>query len=131
MGVAAEVADHLLGPAEWSLGIDDPFLAVQGFGNASKVDAAELQLPFLDEAAQRIEQLAAEQTGKDFDRKQETPLRAQPSSVVSTQSTAGHDAVQVGAWRCARRTDVRKASMARITLSCCDVNVWLCRYASP
>src|SRR5229473_2500417 len=96
MGVAAEVADHLLGPTEWRLGIDDPFLAVQGFGNASKVDATELQLPFLDEAAQRIEQLAAEQTGKDFDWKQETPLRAQPSSVVSTQSTAGHDAVQVG-----------------------------------
>src|SRR5713226_3466911 len=96
MGVAAEVADHLLGPTEWSLGIDDPFLAVQGFGNAGKVDAAEIELPFLDGAAQRIEQLAAEQTGKDFDRKQESPLRGDPSGVVSTQSTAGHDAVHVG-----------------------------------
>src|SRR5260370_14498626 len=27
--------------SEWSLGRDDPFLAVQGFGNASKVDAAD------------------------------------------------------------------------------------------
>ncbi len=40
MGVAAEVADHLLGPAEWRLGIDDPFLAVQSFGNASRAPAA-------------------------------------------------------------------------------------------
>src|ERR1700722_8792340 len=103
MGVASQIMQHMLGPAEGRLGIDDPVLTIeraQEDGESLLVVkwhalTEEAQLIAGKEAAQPGNELAAEDTAEHLDRQQKSGTRRDPARVVCRESTAGHHAVDV------------------------------------
>src|ERR1700678_3688669 len=103
MRVASQIVQHMLGPAEGWLGIDDPVLLIeraQEDGEALLVVkwhalTEEVQLIVDKEAPQSGDELAAEDTTEHLDWEQEAVMGRDPARVVGREPTAGHHAVDV------------------------------------
>ncbi len=91
VGVAAEVANDLLGSTEGTLGVDDPGLAVE----RAQVDAADVEAPGHVRMLDRREHLAAEQIAHDAHREEEVAARTHPARVIVREPAAGDDGVHV------------------------------------
>ena len=95
MGVASQIMQDVLGPAEGWLGIDDPVLLIeraQEDGEAPPVVkwralTEEAQLVAGKEAPQSGDELAAEYTAEHLDWEQEGVTGRDPARVVGRKST--------------------------------------------
>jgi hypothetical protein len=90
MGVAAEIGEHGLWPAEGRLGVDNPFLLGQGrqpggkgIGLCERLEVTEEgQLPGLMQCRQSFEEQAPEQPGQHPDGQEEAGAAGNPSGTV-------------------------------------------------
>jgi hypothetical protein len=104
MSVSAEIAKHLVSPAERRFTIDNPADGVKladqtseqsGIDQAAK-QAMELELSGSVSLLERFKKLSAENFAEDFLGEKETATsRANPASVIAGQAAGGHDAVNV------------------------------------
>ena len=103
VGVATEIGQHLLRPAERRLCIDDPFDAPQvaeatseagRFGEVGEI-AEQAELASVEGGAQLVEEQPAEQPREDADRQEEAGPAGDPAGAVGRQATAGHDAMDM------------------------------------
>jgi hypothetical protein len=104
VGVARQVFEHLFGPAERRLGVDDPL----GLGRRRETAlergrvrqggevAVEGELSPVEGGAEQREELAPEHPAEDADREEETRATGDPTRAVGRQPAAGHDAMHVG-----------------------------------
>ena len=103
VGVSGEVLEHLLGPAEGRLGMDNPIFVPYGlepglpdFGmlEVSK-SSVKLELMVFEGALQLGKKLTAEQSAHDANRQKEPVPTAPPPFAVADTPHARDDAVQV------------------------------------
>src|SRR5574340_395692 len=103
MRIAAEISQHLFGPAEWRLGIDDPVGPAKlsealgecgGIGETDEI-AKEAQLASREGSLQLLQKQTAEQPGENAHRQEEAGPASDPSRAVERRSAAGHDAVDM------------------------------------
>ena len=104
MGVAAEIGQHLFGPAERGLGIDHPVDAAQlrrggaakacGLGKAGEI-AEEAQLAGVEGVLQCLQEQAAEQAGEHAHRQEEAGAAGDPAGAVGRGAAARHDAMDM------------------------------------
>src|SRR5688572_28487404 len=93
----------MLGPAEWPLGIDDPFLALKlieqpvELARTFQMSECTEQVKFVSAigAAEHPEELAPEPFAEHPDRQEESPAAGDPARVVRGQSAGRNQAVQV------------------------------------
>ena len=103
VGVAAEVAKHLVTVAEGRLAVDDPALLLelvaQGLESGAVGEARdgpdELELARRVGAAQAVEELSAQQLAQGAHGKQEVRGRGDPALTIERQATTGDDAVDM------------------------------------
>jgi hypothetical protein len=105
MGVSAEIAQHLIGPAERRLAVDHPSRGVKladqtpkqfGLSQAAK-QAVKLELSGSVSLLERLEKLAAEDFAENpFRKKGAIIARAHPIGMVARQTAGSDDAVNVG-----------------------------------
>ena len=104
MRIAAEISQHLFGPAEWRLGVDDPVglselseaLAERGgIGEMGEI-AKKAQLASREGSLQLLQKQAAEQPREDADRQEEAGPASDPACAVERRSTTRHDTMEVG-----------------------------------
>ena len=101
--IAAEILKDVLGPAKGTLGVDDPFFAVE-----TVLEIIELRLvdepravAFKDECLppveffETLEKLSAKDPGHRLDREKEAAARRDPMPLV-VEPSSGHDAMGVG-----------------------------------
>jgi hypothetical protein len=104
MGVSAEIAKHLVSPAERRFAVDHPAQGVKladqtseqsGLSQAAK-QAVELELSGSVSLLECFKKLAAENFAEDLLREKEAVVsRAHPEGVISRQAASGNDAVNV------------------------------------
>ena len=103
MGVAAEIAEHLLGAGERRLGEDHPVDAGQrvelsgeggGIGQAGE-GAGQAELAAGEGGAQLQHEHVAEAAREHAHRQEEAGRTGDPARLVGRDAAAGHDAVQV------------------------------------
>jgi hypothetical protein len=104
MGVASQVHEHLLRPAEGWLGVDDPFgpdtvgepsLEFSRVGHGAEL-AVKGQPPPVEGGPEQREQFAAEDAAEDADRQEKPRPAGDPSRGVGGDPAAGGDAVDMG-----------------------------------
>jgi len=103
MGVAAQVLQHLLGPAEWRLGVDHPLGAgrwrqelLEGLRVLQRLHGVEeLQHLALERRAQKLEEQATEQPRQHAHRQEEPRRTSHPALAVERDSTSRHNTVQM------------------------------------
>jgi hypothetical protein len=104
VGVAAEVTEDDLRPAERGLGVDHPVLAVEavlegaprGPVGESSGGAGERELTVYPGVMEGSEELAAEELGQDTDGEEEALAAVDPVFSIQGQTAPGDDAMQVG-----------------------------------
>ena len=104
MGVAAEIAEHLLGAGERRLGVDDPVDAGQVIEASSEGGGIGERAEFPGEAqpaageggAQPAHEHVAEAPGEHAHRQEEAEWTGDPACLVRCDAATGDDAVQVG-----------------------------------
>jgi hypothetical protein len=98
VGVATEIAIHLLGAAERTLGVDDPALVVEPRAATARGAIVEVvrEKPAGAQACEAVEELPSKQRAEDVNRQQEFRRRGDPGLAVGCEATAGDDAVGVG-----------------------------------
>ncbi len=103
MGVAAEIAQRMLGTAEGRFGVDHPVVAIQRAKPGRKrtrlgewsESAMEAEFAGRMQLAQARDKLAAEDTAEHFDWQEEAVLALNPATVIEGQATGRNDAVDV------------------------------------
>ena len=105
MRISAEIAQHLLGPAERRLAVDHPSRRVKltdqtpkqfGLSQAAK-QAVKLELSGSVSLLERFEKLAAEDFAENPFRKKEAIIsRTHPMGMVARQTAGSDDAVNMG-----------------------------------
>src|SRR5271166_6679552 len=103
MGVARQIGEHLLGPRERALGVDDPLTLAQRHEPAGEglrigqieVLAEELQLSVAMQLLEFLEKAAPEEAREHPDREEEARLARHPAVGTLREAAAGHDAVHV------------------------------------
>src|SRR5438876_105416 len=101
--VAAEIREHMVGPGEGRLAVDDPGLLAQRGeprrergGRAERSQAAsEMQFAPIERPLQTGEIAAAEDLGQGADREEEVGPSGNPAPAIGHECAAGHDAVNV------------------------------------
>src|SRR5438445_1466049 len=103
MRIAAEISQHLFGPAEWRLGVDDPVGPSElieplgeygGIGEMGEI-TEKAQLASREGSLQLLQKQAAEQLREDADRQEEVGPASHPSCAVERRSTTRHDTVDM------------------------------------
>lgn len=103
MRIAAEISQHLFGPAEWWLGVDDPVgpsELIEPLGERGGISemgeiAKKAQLACREGSLQFLQKQAAEQPTEDADRQEEAGPASNPACAVGRRSTARHDTVDM------------------------------------
>lgn len=107
MRIAAEISQHLFGPAEWRFGIDDPVGPSKlcealgecgGIGETGEM-AKEAQLAGREGSLQLLQKQAAEQPGEDAHR-QEEPGPASDQRVPSSEGPPPNTTQWICGWCC-------------------------------
>jgi hypothetical protein len=96
MGVAPEVAEHLGRTSHGSLAVDDPFLGGSLSEQAMPEVGSETCRVLLQRLLEEIEQLASKHIRENSHRHQKAWARGDPAIMRSVETTAGHDAMDVG-----------------------------------
>ena len=103
MGIARQIGQHSLWPAEWTLGIDHPFGSAQRgqigrerlrIGESSKI-AEELQVFGLVSGEKLLQEQSAEQAREHAHRQEEAGPGCHPALAVERDAAARHDHVDV------------------------------------
>src|SRR5512135_1137143 len=103
MRIAAEISQHLFGPAEWRLGIDDPvgpsklseaLGECSGIGETDEI-AKEAQLASREGSLQFLQKQTAEQPGEDAHWQEEAGPASDPSRAVERRSTTRYDTMDM------------------------------------
>ena len=103
VGVAPEIGEDLLGPAERALGVDHPVDPAQqgavggegvGLGQRREV-SGEAQPACGEGAGEALEEQSPEQPAEDLHRQEEAGRAADPPRPVRREAAGGHDAVDV------------------------------------
>jgi hypothetical protein len=103
MGVAGEIAEHMMGTAERWLGVDDPVLTEQGTQEGAEgflvgqglKSSSEGELVLLESSLQAGDELAAEDTTEYVDGQEEGVAGMDPPGTVGRESAGRDDAVDV------------------------------------
>jgi hypothetical protein len=104
MSIGAEVAEHMLRPAEGWLGVDDPVMAEESaqptgegtwFSQRAEM-SVELKLATGEGLLQRGDELAAEDPTEDLDRQEEGSVGTDPVGVVRGETAGSDNTVDVG-----------------------------------
>ena len=104
VGVAAQVAEHLLGPAKGTFDVEDPFAGMHlaseptevcGFAQVSN-RSGEFQRTVGDGSLESIEKLATEDSGEHLLGQEEAWRAWNPSGLIRGQPAGRHDTVDVG-----------------------------------
>src|ERR1035438_10778459 len=104
MGVAAEVLQDVLRSAKGGLGVDHPFLVLEGrqvAGKSGRVAerhevAEELEFSVGMRLGQSLQQETAEAGAEDLDGQQEFTAARHPAVMAGGQAATGGDAVEGG-----------------------------------
>jgi len=104
MGVAGEIAQHMMGSAEGWLGIDDPVLTEQGTQEGAEnflilqglENSAELELALLKSSLQSGYELTAKDPTQHSYGKEEGIAGMDPLGVIGGQTAGWDEAVDVG-----------------------------------
>src|SRR6202022_1569358 len=101
MGIAAEIGQHLLGAAEWGLGVDHPVEAAElaemtceglRFGKVGEL-AEKPRLAGAEGVLQSPQEQSAEQPREHAHRQEEAGATSDPAGAVERGSAAGNDAM--------------------------------------
>jgi hypothetical protein len=103
VGVSGEVLEHLLGPTERGLGVNDPVFASKGLeptvpclGMFEFVKVAvETKLMLVVGALKSGKKLSAEEPAQESNGKKESGATAHPALFIQAQSSAGNDAMEM------------------------------------
>ena len=104
MGVATEIGEHLVGPAERRLAIDDPIdaacpgqMAIE-YGRVVKVSEfiEEVQLALCESFVECCQKEPTEQARQHTDRQKETRPACDPSGFIRGDAATRHHAMNVG-----------------------------------
>ena len=101
VGVAPEIAEHLLGSGEWRFGEDNPVDLGQGIdpgdevgGNGQGVErAGEAEFTIRESGVQPLQEQIAEAAGERTDGQEEAWWAGNPAGLVGRDAAAGDDAV--------------------------------------
>lgn len=103
MRVAAQIVEHVLGAPEGRFGIDHPVVSEQESEPSSeslglrkgRLVAREVELAVLEGPLEAGDELAAKDSGENFEGKEETVSRVNPAGVIETESAGRNDAMHM------------------------------------
>jgi hypothetical protein len=103
MRVASQILEHMLGPAKWSLGIDDPLETSKPVEQSIELARSfqisqrtgQVEFLFAIGAAKFPEELTPEPFAEHFDGQEESPAAGDPTGVVVSNTAGGNQAMQV------------------------------------
>ena len=95
MGVAAEVAQDLLGSRHGGLGVDDEVLGRGSPQQETARDFTHAQAPFYEGELEGLKELPPKHLGQPQDRQEVGRLGGDPALAVQAQASSGGDAVDV------------------------------------
>jgi len=112
IGVAAQILEHIVGPAEGRFGVDDPVLSKQwsepgsedpGLRQQCQI-AGKMKLAMLKGGLETGDELAAKHPPEHLNGEKEARVRANPAGVIGRETAGGNDAVdmRIGS-KCAAR----------------------------
>ena len=104
VGIAAEILQDVIGPAEGWFGVDDPVFAEErtqpgseelGMGERCEF-SGQVQLTAFEGRLQAGDELAAEHAPQYSNGKEEAWVGSNPAGVIARESAGGNDAVDMG-----------------------------------